>query len=110
MWGGVGLDGRPRPVPLAHILGKHDDSPTAGDHQGPPTHPSSLSSVGFLEKLLVKQPVKPMGKMSVCAFLQRLARPINPKTLHLKDPSSTLAPTAPPASRLTSRLSLMHIG
>jgi hypothetical protein len=34
MWGGVGLYGRPRPVPLAHILGKHDDSPTTGDHKG----------------------------------------------------------------------------
>src|SRR5260370_26331384 len=35
MGGGEGLHGRPRPVPLAHILGKHDSTPP-GDPQGPP--------------------------------------------------------------------------
>src|SRR5205807_8002813 len=39
--GGEGLHGRPRPVPLAHILGKHDSTPPTGDHEGPPRRPSS---------------------------------------------------------------------
>ena len=40
--GGEGLHGRPRPVPLTHILGKHDSTPTPGDHEGPP-NPSSAT-------------------------------------------------------------------
>ncbi len=35
---GEGLDGRPRPV----LLGEHDHTPLAGDHQGPP-NPSSTA-------------------------------------------------------------------
>ena len=42
--GGMGLDGRPRPVPLAPILEIHGRLPITGDHQGPPNiHPSALA-------------------------------------------------------------------
>ena len=39
--GGEGLDGRPRPVPLAHSLVEDGPIPTTGDHQGPPNPPST---------------------------------------------------------------------
>src|SRR5260370_3589986 len=38
--GGVGLDGRRRPLHRASTLGEHDHPHPAGDHQGPP-NPSS---------------------------------------------------------------------
>ena len=39
--GWVGLEGRPRPGPLAPCLEERDRLPTAGDHQGPPTPTST---------------------------------------------------------------------
>src|SRR5258708_453111 len=35
-WGREGLDGRPRPVPCAHLSENALPPPPAGDHQGPP--------------------------------------------------------------------------
>ncbi len=39
--GGEGLDGRPRPVPRAHLWGNALTPPAPGDHQGPPFPTSS---------------------------------------------------------------------
>jgi hypothetical protein len=39
--GWEGLDGRPRPVPLAPLLEEHDPIPAASDHQGPPNPTST---------------------------------------------------------------------
>ncbi len=54
--GGVGLDGRPRPVPLAHSLEEHDRLPSAGDHQGPPSRiPTTLAPTdvdGLIRRLM----------------------------------------------------------
>ena len=41
--GGEGLDGRPRPGPLAPCLEERDHLLTAGDHEGPP-HATPLPS------------------------------------------------------------------
>ena len=37
----MGLDGRPRPVPLAHLLVEDDPIPPTGDLKGPPTPTSA---------------------------------------------------------------------
>jgi len=43
-WGRVGLDGRPRPVPCAHLWRNALTPPPPGDHQGPPhIHPTALA-------------------------------------------------------------------
>ncbi len=39
---GLGRLRRPRPVPLASMLGEHDHTPPPGDHKGPP-NPSSAA-------------------------------------------------------------------
>ena len=39
MRGWEGLEGRPRPVPLAPTLEEHDHPHPAGDPQGPPSAP-----------------------------------------------------------------------
>src|SRR5712692_2730712 len=40
-WGREGLDGRPRPVPYAHLWGNALTPPAPGDHKGPPFPTSS---------------------------------------------------------------------
>src|SRR5216683_436807 len=43
-WGREGLDGRPRPVPCAHLWGNALTPPAPGDHQGPPhIRPTALA-------------------------------------------------------------------
>ncbi len=43
-WGREGLDGRPRPVPCAHLWGNALTPPAPGDHKGPPhIRPTTLA-------------------------------------------------------------------
>jgi hypothetical protein len=80
-WGRVGLYGRPRPVPVAHLWRNALTPPPPGDHKGPPhIHPTALAPTDHPTSCLASR----LRLMSITADLSAPRAPSNIQVTNLK--------------------------